>query len=145
MSIDVQARSDIEQLVQQVFFCLDARDYPGAAATFAEDGTWVRGGQPYTGHAAIIAALEKRPTTMIIMHLLSNLRFAPEGANECAVSGYLTAYRYDSGRLHTGPAPLGPPVQVGPFRVRANRGAQGGWRLSYLDTEGPTFLASVKA
>jgi hypothetical protein len=52
---------------------MDLGRYDESAALFAEDGTWVRGGNPTVGRAAIRAALDKRPADQISRHVVSNV------------------------------------------------------------------------
>lgn len=99
--------------------------------------------QRLAGPAQMRQALEQRSETMVIHHVITNVLFEEADASRCRLVCYLTADRHDNGTHVTGPAPLSGPAQVGICRAQAARkSAAGGWRLSYLDADGPTFVSA---
>jgi len=55
-----------QYLLFKFYYCLDTRDYHGAAALFHPDGVWVRQGEQLLGPPAILAALALRSATLVI-------------------------------------------------------------------------------
>ncbi len=142
MAFDLDDKAAVEQLLLRVFYALDMRDYAGVVSSFHEDGTWLRMGKRLVGPAQMRQALEQRSETMVIHHVITNVLLAEADELHCTVVCYLTAYRHDNGERIAGPAPLTGPAQVGICRAEATRkSAAEGWHLSYLNADGPTFLA----
>lgn len=144
MALELDGKLAVEQLLLRLFYALDTRDYGGVVSSFHEDGTWLRMGKRLVGPAQMRQALEQRSETMVIHHVITNVLFEEADASHCSLVCYLTAYRHDSGKRIAGPAPLSGPAQVGICRAEATRkSAAEGWRLSYLNADGPTFLSAA--
>lgn len=87
---------DVVQLTQQLhafFIHLDERRYEELAALFVPQGRWLRQGRWLDGRDAILAALQERPATVRVRHLISNVLVTRRSADEAQVQAYLTAYR----------------------------------------------------
>lgn len=101
MDKPLAAVEDVVQLTQQlhVFFShLDERRYDALAAMFLPQGRWLRQGQWLEGQGAILAALQARPATMRVRHLVSNVVATARSAQEAQVDAYLAAYRQLQGQ-----------------------------------------------
>ncbi|MFC5497309.1 nuclear transport factor 2 family protein [Caenimonas terrae] len=83
----------LTQGLNAFFNHLDERRYGELAAMFLPAGRWLRQGRWLEGHAAIAAALNGRPATTRVRHIVSNVVVARRGADEADVQAYLTAYR----------------------------------------------------
>jgi len=133
-----------QYLLFKFYYCLDTRDYHGAAALFHPDGVWVRQGGQLLGPPAILAALALRSATLVIHHVITNQFVESVDADHASVTSYITAYRHESGVTIEGPVPLTGPALVGFCRAEISRGRQG-WRISRLATGTPTFRGSPPA
>ena len=129
---DLAAQLLCERLLVRLFHCLDARDYEGVAACFAEDGLWLRQGKELRGPAQVLKALQERTPTIHVHHLLSNIDVRVTDAGRARSIAYMTVYRSDTGKPPQFPIPMHGPELVavchGEFRqVRDD------WRVSRLD------------
>lgn len=79
-------------LVHAFFGGLDGNDPDAVAACFAPEGTWVRGGKPLAGPAAIRAACAARPADRATAHVITNLSLRPEGPDGMVATFALLAY-----------------------------------------------------
>jgi hypothetical protein len=120
------------QLIHQLFYFLDQADYPKLAALFTPQGTWKRQGELLAGHAQILNALSKRPTTQRIRHVISNtFLFASEPA-KASLTAYMTAYRFDDGSHTTGSVTISRPFRLSVVHAKMEA-TDGGWRVAELD------------
>lgn len=125
MNKPLAAVEDVVQLTQQLhlfFLHLDERRYDALAFMFLPQGRWLRQGQWLEGRAAILGALQARPATMRVRHLISNVVATASSADEAQVDAYLTAYRQLQGQP---PALFSINVVGNVFRRQA-----GGWMLA---------------
>lgn len=93
--------TDVVQLTQRLhafFSHLDERRYEDLAAMFLPQGRWLRQGRWVEGRAAIVQALQARPASMRVRHLLSNVLVTAHSPDEMRVEAYLTAYRQLEGQ-----------------------------------------------
>ena len=72
---------------------LDNRRYNDVLSLFLPQGRWLRQGRWLEGHVAIRAALDARPASMRVRHVISNIVVAQEISGEARVEAYMTAYR----------------------------------------------------
>jgi hypothetical protein len=77
---------------------LDNRRYEAIAGMFTPDGRWRRQGRWHEGRPAILAALEARPRSMQVRHVLTNVLVTECAADEAKVDAYMTAYRQLEGQ-----------------------------------------------
>jgi hypothetical protein len=106
------AYPEILQLTHRFYYCLDEFRYQDLAALMREDGVWHRQGKVLKGRAQVIAALEERPRTQRIRHVITNAFLSAESERAADLVAYLTAYKYDDGK------PIkGAPTIDGPFRM----------------------------
>ena len=101
---------ELMQRLHRFFHHLDERRYAELVAMFAQDGRWLRQGQWLDGHAAVRGALDARPVTQRVRHIISNVDLTRVDGDRAVVEAYMTAYRHD------GPT-QGVPRIAGPFRL----------------------------
>lgn len=108
----MSAYPELLQLTNRFYYCLDEFRYQDLAAMMREDGVWHRQGKVLKGRAQVLAALDERPRTQRIRHVITNAFLDSEGADAASLVAYLTAYKYDDGK------PVkGAPTIDGPFRL----------------------------
>lgn len=93
--------TDVVQLTQRLhafFSHLDERRYEALAAMFLPQGRWLRQGRWVEGRAAIAQALQARPASMRVRHVISNVLVSASSPDEMRVEAYLTAYRQLEGQ-----------------------------------------------
>jgi hypothetical protein len=142
------ALSASTQLIHQLFYFLDQADYPKLAALFTPQGTWTRQGELLSGHAQILNALSKRPTTQRIRHVISNTFLSATEPTSATLTAYMTAYRFDNGTHTTGAVTISRPFRLSVVHAKLEA-ADGSWRVAELDLV-PEFefaanIASVDA
>ena len=116
---------DFVQWTQRLYAMLDhldARRYEAMTALFSPSGRWIRQGQTLEGHAAILQALQARPTGMRVRHLLSNPLVHECSAEHAVVAAHMTAYR----QLEGGPCEL---FSINAVHTRFERSA-GQWLIA---------------
>lgn len=122
-----------ERVLIRLFHCLDARDYEGVAACFAEDSIWPRQGKELRGPAQVLKALQQRTPTIHVHHLLSNIDVRLMDPNRAQSIAYLTVYRSDTGKPPVFPIEVQGPelvaVCTGELRRFGDR-----WRVTRLAT-----------
>lgn len=128
---DLLALPACQQVIHQLFYFLDESDYPRLLELFTPEGSWERQGELLTGRAMIQQALSKRPKTQRIRHVLSNCFLASAGQGSAQLVAYMTAYRFDSGRLQTGPAHISRPLRLSVLRARLQV-RHGDWRVAEM-------------
>lgn len=103
---------DCARLCQDFAWTVDHLDYPAFVALFAADGVFERAGQRSTGHEAILAFLNARPTGRVTRHLISNIRIDMTGPN--SATGHCSALMYAAAGREGGdtPLPVPPPLVV---------------------------------
>lgn len=120
------------QLIHQLFYFLDQADYPKLAALFTPQGTWKRQGELLAGHAQILNALSKRPTTQRIRHVISNTFISTTEPASATLTAYMTAYRFDDGSHTTGAVTISHPFRLSVVHAKLEI-TDGGWRVAELD------------
>jgi hypothetical protein len=120
------------QLIHQLFYYLDQADYPKLAALFTPQGTWTRQGELLSGHAQILNALSKRPTTQRIRHVISNTFISATEPASATLTAYMTAYRFDDGSHTTGAVTISRPFRLSVVHAKLEV-TDGDWRVAELD------------
>jgi hypothetical protein len=130
--------ADAVYTVTRLYRHLDDRDYKGIEALMAPGGVWHRQGSQLSSEAQILEAMNKRSSTLVIHHLLSNM-FADVAADGTAqVTGYMLVVRYDSGTQVTGPAPFSGIENIRTIRAKLVPTAEG-WRIQILTSDPISF------
>jgi ketosteroid isomerase-like protein len=134
-------REDAERacarLATACYTLMDLGRYDETAALFAEDATWVRGGNPTVGRAAIRAALDKRPADQISRHVVTNVVVTVLDDDNAEGAAYFMPLR--GARKDGAPAVMPAFDQLGDLAFRFRRGADG-WRIAFLKPS-PAFKA----
>jgi hypothetical protein len=83
---------ECSQTVLRLFGAMDALRYDDVAAAFTPDGVWHRAGKALRGRAAIVAAMNERPSDRRVRHVITNV--VVDVHDESTASGmcYVTAY-----------------------------------------------------
>ncbi len=117
------------RLATACYTLMDLGKYDETAALFTDDATWVRGGKPTVGRAAIRAALDKRPADQVSRHVVTNVVVNVLDADEAVGTAYFMPLRGALGGDGTAPMPA---IQsLGDLAFQFRREA-GGWRIAFL-------------
>jgi hypothetical protein len=95
--------------VLQLFAAMDDNRYDDVAAAFTPDGVWHRAGKALRGRAAIIAAMNERPTDRLVRHIITNIVVDVSDGTHAEGRCYVTAY--------AGPLGDAPPAINAPWLV----------------------------
>ncbi len=117
-----------EQLVLTFSACFDDGDSAGMLELFSTNGVWKRQDGDLHGIEALRTFMEKRPTGILVRHVMSNLRTTFTNNDEAVVESYITVYRATDHRSD-GPATFSGPDLVGRYRDVVIR-RSGSWKLA---------------
>jgi uncharacterized protein (TIGR02246 family) len=136
--VEADERLRIEQACRDLIAAVtqrgDRREIEAAAALFAEDGVWIRGGRPWQGRAAVSESYGRLPATQVTRHISSNCVVTVEDADHASAITYYVAYHHDPGIASPAfPVPLDPPFSLGEWHDRFVRTAEG-WRIAQRET-----------
>lgn len=106
-----------EQVMHELFYSLDERQYDRLAGLFADSGVWHRQGEILSGHRQILGALAKRPATQRIRHIISNTLIESQTPEMINVVSYMTAYRFDNGIEQNGMVRISRPFRISVIRA----------------------------
>ena len=123
-----------ERLLVRLFHCLDARDYEGVAACFAEDSLWLRQGKELRGPKQVLQALQQRTATIHVHHILASIDVRLTNANQAKSTAYMLVYRSDSGKPPQFPIKAAGP-ELGAVCTGELRRAGDDWRVTRLATQ----------
>jgi hypothetical protein len=101
-----------------------------AAALFADDATWVRGGVPCIGRHSILEALRKRDPEQVTRHIVTSIVVTPSASYEAAATAVFIPLR--GSMKHDGERQLKQPVMVGDLFARFRRSEEG-WQIRHLE------------
>ena len=125
---------DCRDLVAAVAQLGDRRDPTGAAALFAADGTWIRGGRTHTGRAEVIDSYAPLPPTQFTRHISASCVVTVRDADHADAISYYLAYHHDPGvETPIFPLPLDPPFSMGEWHDQFVR-TPDGWRIAHRET-----------
>lgn len=136
--MEADERLRIEQecrdLVSAVTQRGDRRDAASAAALFADDGIWIRGGKPYRGRAEVMESYQRIPATQFTRHMSANCVVTVEDEDHASAVTYYVAYHHDPGVAEpTFPLPFDPPFSLGEWHDQFVR-TPDGWRIAQRET-----------
>lgn len=133
MTIDDEALARVQpallQLTNRFFYCLDEFRYRELVDSMVPEGTWHRQGKVLRGRDAVLAALEERPPTMRIRHVITNFLVTAATDDVAEAVAYMTAYRHDDGRDLPMPRTIAGPFRVLLVKTRFHR-QQGRWLIA---------------
>jgi len=127
----------VVEVLHRFYACLDDNRYADLVALTTDDVRWLRQGEALRGHAAVLAALEQRPTSFVTRHVITNAYAVRAHGDDIELAALMTAYR---GRLDAAgslPVTIDRPYRLSRLTARF-RLANGAWKIA--DQEGiPTF------
>jgi SnoaL-like domain len=106
-----------------------------AVDLFTPDGTWIRGGKPFTGRAEMLKSFARGSGTTVIRHFTSNICI--EVTDERTATGvtYYIAFNHDPGTATPAlPLPLDAPFSLGEWHDRFVR-TPAGWRFAHREVK----------
>lgn len=121
-SLPAQVVTELTNCLHAFFGHLDERRYDAVVAAFLPAGRWLRQGRWLDGQAAIRAALEGRPATLRVRHVLTNVVVQPGAGDDVKVDAYMTAFRQLEGEAAASLYRMNMVSNI--FRRH-----EGGWRL----------------
>lgn len=123
-----------EDLVLALGYHGDHRDPGSAVALFADDGTWVRGGVRYTGHAELAKSYQAGSRTEVRRHLHAGTRVTVTDSDHAESVTYYLAFNEDPGSEDAAPPyPLRTPFSMGEYHDSFVR-TPDGWRFASRTT-----------
>ena len=131
------------QILHQLFYFLDESRYDELVSLFEKNGVWHRQGEVLSGHGRILGAMEKRPATQRIRHVITNSFIESEDNGMVHAVAYMVAYRFDDGTVHTGPVTISQPFRLSVVRM-AVRQTQGVWQIAELSLKPEFEFASAE-
>ena len=128
----VIAKSQCLDMVTRLFKYYDLRDYDKLFALFTKDGVWNRPDGAARVGPELAAALAKRPANLTVSHVLSNMLADMDAADRVTVTGLMTIFRDDQGKLSPPPAKMSAPTALIEFIIQCHKvGAD--WRAAVID------------
>jgi hypothetical protein len=128
----VVAKSQCLDMVTRLFKYYDLRDYDKLFTLFTPDGVWNRPDGAARVGPELLAALAKRPANLTVSHVLSNLLADVDAADRITVTGLMTIFRDDNGKLSPPPAKMSPPTALIEFIIQCRKIGQD-WRAAVID------------
>ncbi|WP_233831697.1 hypothetical protein [Paraburkholderia sp. ZP32-5] len=104
--------SELEHTLTQFFLHLDRSSYAALLALTHARFRWHRQGKILDGHTDVLAALNERPSTQRVVHVITNAVVEDATPASITLGAYMTAYRSGDG-----PPPDGPATIAGPLRL----------------------------
>ena len=99
------------QMTHRFFWYLDEFRYEDLIAMMREDAVWHRQGRALAGHAQIRAALDERPRSQRIRHVVSNPFIAEQSDDAVRMIAYMIGYRADEGVSKPAPQTIDGPLR----------------------------------
>jgi hypothetical protein len=127
--------------VMAFFRHLDDNDYAALVKNLTPDAQWHRQGAVLAGHAAVLAALSKRPATLRIHHLITNLVADDFSESHCSMRAYMLVVRHDDGKPLAGPAPLAGIENIRTTHIKLNH-VDGQWLIAHLSNDELSFAVA---
>jgi flagellar basal body rod protein FlgC len=126
---------ECQTLATASYSLMDQGRYEETVALFSQDAVWVRGGKPFRGHEAILAALRQRPETMVSRHLVTNVLVERVGTDAARATACFIPLRGE--RREDGSVAMPSIESVGDLSFRFRLQADG-WRITHLEPQ-PLF------
>ena len=125
---------ECRDLVVELCQLSDHGEKDKAVACFTQDGTWIRGGKPFTGRAEMLQSFRGSPT-QVIRHLTSNILITVKDDNTAEGVTYYLAFHTDPGTANPKlPLALEPPFSLGEWHDKFTRTPQG-WRITHREVK----------
>jgi hypothetical protein len=100
------------QMTHRFYWCLDEFRYQDMIAMMREDCVWHRQGKVLSGREQVLEALNQRPATQRIRHVITNPFIADRQDNSVRLIAYMIGYKADEGVRKPAPQAID-----GPFRM----------------------------
>ena len=131
-----EERREIERacvdLIHRLAQYSDRDERQRSADLFTADGTWIRGGTPYTGREAILSSF-KSPPGQVLRHFVTGTVVDIDDANTARAVSYYLLYRHVPETAEPKlPLTLGMPFSLGEWHDKFVRTADG-WRISHRE------------
>lgn len=134
---------ECEDVVIRFTTHFDAQQYAEMEQYFAADGVWRRKDGDLVGIEGLRAGLQKRDRSVIVRHLLTNMRTTRISYQRAVVESYFVAYREVRKSDATGSLPLPSPVLIGRYADELSL-VDGEWKISFRQAQ-VDFDASLTA
>jgi len=113
----------------------DHGEHEAAVDLFTPDGTWIRGGKPYTGRAEMLDSFKRGSATSVIRHITSNIRVVVKDDNHADCVTYYVAFNQDPGTASPKfPLTFGPPFSMGEWHDKFVKTTHG-WRIAHREVK----------
>jgi len=137
--MDATERRSIEQECRDLVVTLthysDHGQHEQAVDLFTPDGTWIRGGKPYTGRSEMLQSFNRGSGTQVIRHVTSNIRIEVKDERTAEGVTYYIAFNQDPGAASPKlPLPFAPPFSMGEWHDKFVR-TPAGWRFSHREVK----------
>jgi hypothetical protein len=133
MANEASAAAECSALTVRYYHLIDRAKFEEACDLFAENGTFLRGGELIVGPDHLLKALRARPPRQVVRHLVSNL-VADGTENEVSTRYDLAVYIRKPDDPPGGVPPMSYMVDCVTEFVRDSKG----WRMQRIHTE-PIF------
>jgi hypothetical protein len=127
------AEHDVAKALTKYFVHLDARRYEPMWDLMAPNGYWDRSGEVLDTRDRFLAAMAKRPQSLTIRHLMSNLDVEIQDESRAETSFTMVLFRY-IGDAAGKPAPMTGPTAVTSW-TSSLRLVEGAWKIAVLRFE----------
>lgn len=136
--MDAKERREIERECMDLVIALThASDHDRKEESvdlFTPDGTWIRGGKPFTGRAELLASFRGSPT-QVVRHFTSNIRIEVKDESHAEGITYYIAFIQDPGTATpTLPLEFAPPFSMGEWHDKFIKTASG-WRIAHREVK----------
>jgi hypothetical protein len=130
-----QIERECRDLVLEITQYGDHGEAERAADLFAEGGTWIRGGRPFSGREEILESYGVEPPEQVSRHLNGGTVITVEDEDNATGVTYYLAYRYRADGVDAElPVPLEQPFSLGEWHDRFVRTPRG-WRFAARATQ----------
>lgn len=105
------AFESLVQITHRFFWCLDEFRYDELVGLMREDAAWHRQGRVLVGRTAILAALDERPRSQRIRHVITNPFVLERTEHTAKLMAYMIGYRADEGVPRPAPQTIDGPLR----------------------------------
>ena len=121
---------DCRDLVIDLLHYGDHGEVEKAVDLWVPNGTWIRGGKPFTGREQLIESFKRASDTTVIRHVVTDTRVVVKDENNAEGVSYYMAVNHDPKTATPKfPLPFDPPFSMGEWHDKYVR-TKDGWRFS---------------
>ncbi len=137
--MDHSQRKAIEQECRDLVIAItqhgDHKETEKAIALFAEDGTWLRAGKPYKGHAEIRSSYGRGSATQLTRHINGGTLVTVTDDSHAESVTYYVAMHHDPKSADAKlPFPFDPPFSMGEWHDKFVK-TPSGWKFASRETK----------